>query len=308
MRSPVHCVRRFQFWLERLQALVRPAHHAGFERDVEPAEDGVAGVLHDCAQCVARAAALRRRHRHQGPADPQRRARRLRPLPLGRFAQRLARKVGAAGTHLLARMRELQLDHPFAHRDVDRIDRQHLPREADRPLVGVARHGCVNRVQQHRDIAGKPLHRLLRRAVPLLRIVIGAVALQQIQRGGQVFRIGGDAALQVVGNRIPIRVAPNVGVLQGESGQVTKHDGLRASRACGVFSSAKTLAAARQWCGTLSQSPFASAASASVRLRSSAASVPNRRSNSGMRFHVGLIGHDNIPRSGTRKNNAGRLL
>jgi hypothetical protein len=26
------------------------------------------------------------------------------------------------------------------------------------------------------------------------------------------------------------------------------------------------------------------------------------------RFHVGLIGHDNIPRSGTRKNNAGGLL
>ena len=56
-------------------------------------------------------------HRHEGLADPQRRARSIRPLPLGRLRQRLPRKVGAARPHLLARMRELQLDHPLAHRD-----------------------------------------------------------------------------------------------------------------------------------------------------------------------------------------------
>ena len=43
-----------QLRLERLQTLLRPAHQAGFQRDVEPAEHAAAGVLHDGAQCVGR--------------------------------------------------------------------------------------------------------------------------------------------------------------------------------------------------------------------------------------------------------------
>ena len=170
--------------------LLWPAHQRGLQRGAEPARDPATAELHRLSQPGFPRFGLIAVRRHQCLTNPQRRAWGVGRLPFCRLDKRLPRQVGATGPHLLARMGKLQLDHALAHRLVDRVQRQEPACETGSLFVSVARHRCVDRMQQDHGVPGKSLGRLIGHAMPVLGTVGRPIVLQQGEGCGQVIGVG----------------------------------------------------------------------------------------------------------------------
>ena len=104
-------------------------------------------------------------------ADPERRAGSVRPFPLLRLTERLLGEVGPACTHLLACIRELQLDHALADGLVDRIERQQAAGKADSFFVRIALHRSIHGEHQDGGVVGEASCGAFCQAVPSGRVV-----------------------------------------------------------------------------------------------------------------------------------------
>ena len=150
-------------------------HQLGFKGGAEPSRHPAAGEGHPFPQPGPGRVALGLQS-YQPLGDAQQGARGLRPLPFGRQRQFLRRQIRPPGAHLLAGMCHLQLDHLPAHARIDRVNLQQPAGEAGSLLVGLARNRRGGCLLQYGAVIGKALHSLRSQAVPVLGLILVAIA------------------------------------------------------------------------------------------------------------------------------------
>ena len=213
-------------------------HELGFKHRPEPAGHPAAGQRHALPQPSLPLLFLAGLPRDQPAGNAEHGAGSIRPVPFSRPRQLLRRQVGTFRPHLLARMRHLQLDHLAAHRGIDRIDLQQPARKPGGLLVGIPRHRRLGRLQQHLAVVREALDRIVNHPVPVAVLGFLAVQPDQLQHGGDVFRVGLTAAFQVE-NRSVIgdAIALDLGMLSRQLREVAEDGALRQLGLCAPFAS-----------------------------------------------------------------------